>query len=72
MNTMAILAIIAIVIVVGVIESIVIIRNTHAALAAESIQGLCASITAHGGTFGGGVNGTILASQPSQCHTVMK
>lgn len=70
MNTMAILAIISIIIVVGVIECIVIITNIHAALAAQSIQGLCASITAHGGTFGGGPNGTILASQPGQCHTV--
>ena len=71
MNTMAILAIIAIVIVVGVIESIVIITNIHAAVAAQSIQGLCASITGQGGTFGGGLNGTIIASQPSQCHTVI-
>jgi hypothetical protein len=69
MNTIAILAVIAIVTVVGIIEATVIMTDIHAALAAQSQQGLCASSTARGGTFSV-KNGTI--ASPGQCHFFTK
>jgi hypothetical protein len=71
-TTTTMLAIVSIVTVVGVIEAIMIITNVHAALAAQSEEGLCASITAHGGTFFLPNATTEGPSHPSGCHTFTK